>query len=142
MSAFGERWRVAVWNASGLTLPAGGVVVRYRRWKFDSSGVFTPEASGQSVTVGASLANNTGATSSAITNNGASEQWLGADFVIEFPALTGTAAADAAIEVYLQVSTDAGTNWADLPNVRRGSILAVHTPTGANPPAHEAQASR
>lgn len=138
MSALGERWRVAVWNATGIALPAGGVVVRYRRWKFDASGVYTPEASGQSVTVGASLANATGATSSAITNNGSGEQWLGADFVVEFPALTGTA--NGSLETYLQISTDGGTNWADAPDVRRGSIIAAEWYNNvANPAAREVQ---
>lgn len=139
MSALGERWRIAVWNASGIALPAGGVVVRYRRWKFDSSGVYTPETSGQSVTVGASLASGAGATSSAITNNGGGEQWLGADFVIEQPALTGTAGASATIEIYLQVTTDAATNWADAPDVRRGLLLASFSVTGTNPAAQDLQ---
>lgn len=139
MSALGERWRVAVWNASGITLPAGGITVRYRRWRFDSSGVYIPESSGQSVAVGASLVSGAGASSAAITNNGAGEQWLGADFIIEMPALTGTAGASATIEVYLQVSTDGGTAWADVPDVRRGLLLASFSVTGTNPAAQDLQ---
>ena len=139
MSALGERWRVVVWNASGLSLPAGGVVVRHRRWKYAADGTLT-FAAGTSVTVGASLANNLGNASAAITNNGASEQWLGADFIVEFPALTGTA--NGSIEVFVQISTDNGTTWADSPNIRRGAMIAAEFYNNViDPPARDTQSS-
>lgn len=107
----GKTFRFVVDNRTGVALASGGVVVKYRRWKFDSSGVLTYEASEQSATIGASLASNTTATGSTITNDASGEFYLGMDLRFEYTGLASSGSGS--VFVYLQVSTDGGTTWAD-----------------------------
>ncbi len=111
MSALGPYWRLVVDNRSGVALAAGGVVVKYRRAKFDSSGVYTPEASEQTVTIGTSLANGSTATGTAVDNNSTGLYYLMADFRIEYAGLASSSTGT--VSVYLQTSTDGGTTWPD-----------------------------
>lgn len=135
MSQLSVAWRIAVANNSGLAFPAGGLVVRYRRWKFDSSGVLTQEASEQTATVGASLANGSVAVSSTIDNNSAGLYYLGASFILTYPALTGTTSSTGTVTVYMQRSTDGGTNWPDLPDNARGFVLGGESYVSLTNPA-------
>jgi hypothetical protein len=90
-------------------MAAGGTVIKYRRFKYGTDGALSLEGSEQSVTVGTSLASNTSAVSSSIDNS--SGLWMGAIFRIEFPAFGSSATGT--VTVYQQLSTDAGTTWAD-----------------------------
>lgn len=112
MSALGKTWRLVADNRSGVALAAGGIVAKYRRWKFDSSGIYTPEASEQSITLAASLANASTAASSSITNDASGEFYLGADFRLEYAGLAS--ASTGSVSVFLQTSTDGGTTWPDI----------------------------
>lgn len=111
MSALAKTWRLVVDNRSGVALVAGGVAIKFRRSKFDSSGAYGSETSEQSVTVGTSLANNTSASSSTITNDATGEFYLQADFRLEYGGLASSSTGTVA--VYLQTSTDGGTTWPD-----------------------------
>lgn len=111
MSALGPSFRFVVDNRSGVALAAGGVVIKYKRSKFDSSGTWTPETTEQTVTVGTSLANGTSATSSAIDNASSGLYHLMMDMRLEYAGLASSSTGTVA--VYLQTSTDGGTTWPD-----------------------------
>ena len=109
MSQLGAYWRLVVDNRSGSALSGSGNVIKYRRWNFNSSGQLTYEGSESSLTITASLANNTVYSSTGIDNTG-SGYFIGADFRMEIPS---SASCTGTITCYLQVSTDGGTTWAD-----------------------------
>lgn len=135
MSALGRDWRLTVANDSGLAFPAGGLTVRYRRWRFTNSGAVEWEGSEQTATIGASLATGSQATSSTISNGGSGEGWLGAQFIVQFPALTGTTSASGSVSVWHQHSTDGGTTWPSTPDNRRGFLVAAEQYTSVSSPA-------
>lgn len=123
MSALGSsQWRVVVDNRSGSALAGSGNVIKYRRFKFGTDGSLSDEGSENSLTITASLGNNTVYTSSGIDN--ATGKYMGAQFRMEIASsgsCTGT------ITCYIQVSTDGGTTWADVTSgaVRGRSIMSV-----------------
>ena len=107
----GKKFRFVVDNRTNVALASGGVVIKYLRWKFDSTGALVYEGSEQSSTVGTSLASNTTEAGSTITNDASGEFYLGMDMRIEYAGLASSGSGTVA--AYLQLSTDGGTTWAD-----------------------------
>lgn len=124
MSALGPYFRWVGDNRSGVALAAGGIVIKYKRSYFNSSGVWTPESTEQSVTIGASLANGSTATSSAIDNTTGGTNFLMTDVRIEYAGLASSSTGT--VSVTLQTSTDGGTTW---PDTTSGAVQGrpVHT---------------
>lgn len=100
-------YRFAVKNATGSALGAGDTLtITAKRWKFNSSGALTPEASEATVFNAsvASLANNAWVTGATIDNS--TDGYLGGEFVIT-PSITPAGN----VEVWMHYSTDGGTTW-------------------------------
>lgn len=124
MSALGSsQWRVVVDNRSGAALAAASNLIKYRRFKFGTDGSLTDEGSENSLTITNSLGNNTVYTSSGIDN--ATAKYMGAQFRMEIPQ--GAGSNTGTITAYIQVSTDAGSTWADVTSgaVRGRAIMSV-----------------
>lgn len=123
MSALGSsQWRIVVDNRSGSALAASANTIKYRRFKFASDGSLSDEGSENSLTITASLGNNTVYTSSGIDN--ATAKYMGAQFRME---IASSASCTGTVTAYIQVSTDGGTTWADVTSgaVRGRAIMST-----------------
>lgn len=114
----GRNYRFTAYNATGQTIAAAGIVVKARRWKFDSAGVVVYEASEASLmSNGSTIANGAYASSAAVDNS--TDKYVGG-----VAAVTVTAPASAAgyVAIYCEASTDGGTTF---PTNGRGTLVRL-----------------
>lgn len=102
-----QSYRFTALNACGQTVAIGGVVVKGRRWKFDSTGALVYEATEAALLSNSgTIANAAYASSAAIDNSTAI--YIGGDFEVTF---TAPASAAGDLTIYYEVSTDGGTTF-------------------------------
>jgi len=119
-------YRFAVKNATGSAFGAGdSLTITAKRWKFNSSGAFIPEAFEATVfnVSVASLANNTWVNGATIDNS--TDGYLGGEFVIT-PSITPAGN----VEIWMQYSTDGGTTWNTDGKGRRLAIVSGTSKVG------------
>ena len=115
MSALGPDYRFVVFNGTGQTIASGGVLIRYRGWKYsnDASVAFDGSTTialqlGTTPASPTTLTNSTYLVSAAIDNNVA--KLIGA--TIEF-TVTAPASASGDVILYIERSLDDGTTFPD-----------------------------
>jgi hypothetical protein len=124
--ALGRNYRFTVLNSCGQTLASGAIVIKARRWYFDSSGVQTWEGSEATLdTSGSTLATGSYFNGTAQDNTAPTRPYLGGTFKI---SITAPTSANGPITVWLQRSTDGGTSW---PDNGLGTVAKVFAATAA-----------
>lgn len=104
-----HTYRFLTLNNTGQTVSANNIKVNARRVKFNSNGSLLYEGAESGVyTNVASMVN--GVYNSGITQDNTGSGWLGGDF--EF-TVTAPASSNGNVDLYLQRSTDGGTDWGD-----------------------------
>ena len=104
--ALGAHYRFTIYNSTGVSIPAGNVVVKARRWKMTTAGKVLD---GNPVTVftsGAAIGNGTFFSSGNVDNTGANDRWETGDFEL---TVTLAAAGNGAVTVYYDASVDGAT---------------------------------
>ena len=108
-----KTYRFSYKNATGVAFGAtDDVVIKARRWNFNSSGAFTPESAEAILTTagaGNSLANN--GWINCITQDNTTVGWFGGEFLVT--ATVSTATPNGNVEIWMDFSTDGGTTWND-----------------------------
>lgn len=124
MSALGPDFRFSIYNGTGQTIAGGGIVVRYKGWKYanDASVVFdgsiiTAINLGTTPASPATLTNVTYLNSAAIDNSVA--KLIGA--TIEF-TVSAPASSNGDVILYIERSLDDGTTF---PDNGLGQVVAV-----------------
>jgi len=122
-----HTYRFRAKNNTGVTIPAGKITIKARRWKFASnSNDKVDESSETSVySNGNSIADGNSEAGSTIDNS--SDKWLGGDFMVEVDA-TGLSSPDGDVTIYYEVSTDGGTKW---PDADKGHLACAINVTSA-----------
>ena len=115
MSALGPDFRFSVYNGTGQTIASGGIVVKYRGWKYanDASVVFDGSAS-VPLNLGAIPASPTTLVNTAYLNSAAIDnstiKLIGA--TIEF-TVTAPASSNGDVILYIDRSLDDGATFPD-----------------------------
>lgn len=105
----GHTYRFKVLNDTGQTIVANAVKVYGRRWKYGSDGSITFEGSeGTLLDNGSTIADN--AYSAGTTQDNSSNKYIGGDFIFE---VTAPASSNGDVTLYLEKSTDGGTDFDD-----------------------------
>lgn len=106
-------YRIQIQNSTGVAMTASDtVVIKARRWKFDSSGVRTAESTEATLTAAGtanSLAN--GGFAQTNTQDNSTLGWIGGEFSLSVNVSTATPNGN--VNFYMQQSTDGGTTWPD-----------------------------
>jgi hypothetical protein len=110
--SLGRTYRFVVLNNTGQNLVAGTIVIRGRRWNFNTSGMQAWEAAEAVIdSNAATLATGSywvGTVAAGIDNS--VNAHLGGTFRF---SVTAPGASNGAVTIYLQRSTDGGTTWPD-----------------------------
>jgi hypothetical protein len=105
----GPTYRFLVKNATGQTLASGAVTIKAIREKFASDGSLTLEGTEATVfSLGSTLA--TGAFAVGTTQDNTTNKYLGGTFTY---TITAPASAAGDVTIWLQHSTNGGTNFPD-----------------------------
>lgn len=105
----GRNYRFVAANNLGQTMDIASVVIKARRWKYNSTGVKTWEASEASIASNAgTIASNAYSAGAAVDNS--SDAYAGGTFKL---TVVAPASASGSVTIWLQNSTDGGTTWPD-----------------------------
>jgi hypothetical protein len=111
VSNLGPTWRVTILNSTGQTIAANSLFVYTKRIKFDSAnGLVFESGEATILSSGSTLANAAYLTGTTQDNTGASALWFYA--ILRFK-VTAPASSNGNVALYLEHSTDGGTNWDD-----------------------------
>jgi hypothetical protein len=118
----GRTYRFVVLNNMGAAFASGAIVIKARRWNFNSSGVQTWEASEASVLSSTSLTGNAAYNKDCAAVDNSTNAYLGGEFEVKATTPASGTSATGSVTVYIENSTDGGTTW---PDDGQGDVVAV-----------------
>lgn len=106
-----KDYRIQVQNQSGQTILANNIKVKFKRKKYNTSGVLVYDSVETIYDFGSGLADNIYAEGTEIDNAVTAKEWLGGDLDFEIVFPIGTDGNP--VVFWLQHSVDNGTSWGD-----------------------------